>query len=1062
MLTTRTAAPLLAGLASARGAPPLLAALGFGPPSRLDASAIGELGVPPDAAAVALAQREGMLRALVIITNGRRPLRETLTQLATRVGARAPHFAWVVLALRGDAREAALGTWVQDGERVRRATLAFEPGRVLDSDAETLAALSAAAGGDDALVHLRWHEILGREALSARFYRALERAVVSLGEGALGEAPSDARRTLALTTTSRLLFLSFLQSRGWLDHNADFLAQHCDAASGRGRGIHRGVLEPLFFGTLNTPLRQRAARARAFGQVPFLNGGLFARSALESRYRTLRFRDEEVGALFDDVLTRFRFTPREDRTDASEAAIDPEMLGRAFESLMASRDRRESGAFYTPQALVERTTEAALDQWLATHQVDEPLRARVLRRDTLDAADCALIHPLLAKVRLLDPACGTGAFLVHALDRLTDSLCAAGDPLPRAHLKRRVLTRSVFGVDINPMAVWLCELRLWLSTIVDLDATDPMEVTPLPNLDRNVRIGDALDGGHPLATRRAGGPALARLRERYARATGKRKQLLLRSIDRAEREAGIALIGARLTTIADERRALVAASRGRDLFGGRRGSLGAERARRDELRITARRLRDQRRALQSGGALPFQFESHFADAMSVGGFDVVVGNPPWVRIHRIPADKREAFRASFKVFREAAWQRGATAGGAGSGFAAQVDLAALFAEQSMHLVRPGGVLALLLPMKLWRSLSGGGARRLLGGDHTVRVLEDWSEAPAAFDAAVYPSLVVAHRETPTPGASELQLTVHKKRMAISWRTTGAHLALDNTPGAPWLLLPPDADRAFRRLTEAGTSLEHSAFGTPALGVKCGCNDAFLVGASALTPGESVVSTTRGNVRIDTSVLRPVMRGEHVRRWHTGPGDEWIVWTHERDGRPLRTLPPATLRWMQRWRNQLGERSDARTSIPWWSLFRVEGAACHRPRVVWADVSKGPRATVLPAGDPTVPLNSCYVLSCRDDTDAVTFAALLNSPLLTAWLDAIAEPARGGYRRYMAWTVACMPLPSSWERARSVLAPLGVRAVRGDVPGDAELLEAACAAYGLSHRSLAPLVEWTWR
>jgi hypothetical protein len=118
--------------------------------------------------------------------------------------------------------------------------------------------------------------------------------------------------------------------------------------------------------------------------------------------------------------------------------------------------------------------------------------------------------------------------------------------------------------------------------------------------------------------------------------------------------------------------------------------------------------------------------------------------------------------------------------------------------------------------------------------------------------------------------------------------------------------------------------------------------------------------------------------------------------------------------------------------------------------------------VLAAGSPVIPLNSCYVLRCRDDADAATLVALLNSPLVAAWLDAIAEPARGGYRRYMAWTVACLPLPADWARARGVLAPVGAAAVTGSPPGDADLLEAVCEAYGVSARTLAPLVEWVWR
>ena len=1063
MLTTRSAAPLLAAVATPRGAASLLAPLGFTAPALLDHATARGLGVSGDVARAATARRPGILRALVLVTAGGQPLREQLPAVVNRLASRSPQFSWLLVVVRGDGGEAAIATWLDDGTRVRRSALLYQPARTRESDAETLCALAAAAGGDDGLVHLRWHEILGREALSARFYRALERGVVALGEGAVGRAPSDDRRALALTTASRLLFLSFLQSRGWLDGDPDFLVRQFDAVSGGAGDAHRRLLEPLFFGTLNTRLSRRAVAARRFGRVPFLNGGLFGRTPLEVRHRRLRFRDAELGALFDDVLTKFRFTVHEDFGDTSEAAIDPEMLGRAFESLMASRDRRDSGAFYTPQPLVERAAEAALDEVLAVHGVSAPARQALRQRATVGADDAAPLRTCLLRLRVLDPACGSGAFLVHLLERLTDAAVASGAAGGRTAVRRYVLTTSIFGVDINPMAVWLCELRLWLATVVDLVVDDPMDVPPLPNLDRNVRVGDALDGGGWIeAAVSRNLPAVARLRARYARATARRKGVLGRALDAAERRAALVVLDRRLAGVAEERWSLLVVSRGRDLFGGRRGSSGAEEARLRELKALARSLRGQRRTLAAGGALPFRFASHFADALQAGGFDLVIGNPPWVRIHRIPPERREALRRQFRVFRDAAWQRGAVAGGAGAGFAAQVDLAALFAEQAMGLVRRPGIVALLLPMKLWRSLAGGGVRRLLGSEHALRVLEDWSDAPASFDAAVYPSLVVARRGGPPAPGETIRATIHRRRLAIAWDAPAAGVAFDASPGAPWIVLPPDARRAFTRLTEGGVPVGASHLGAPTLGVKCGCNEAFLVTAPGLEPGETVVASSRGNVRIESATLRPVLRGEHVRRWRAPAGREWIVWTHGRDGRPLRTLPPATGRWLARWRASLAGRSDAGANAAWWSLFRTEGAASDRPRVVWADVSRGPRAAVLAAGSPVIPLNTCYVMRCRDDADAATLVALLNSPLVAAWLDALAEPARGGYRRYLAWTIACVPVPQDWQRARDVLAPLGARAVAGEPPGDAELLAAAGDAYGLGPRVVAPLVEWTWR
>ena len=110
------------------------------------------------------------------------------------------------------------------------------------------------------------------------------------------------------------------------------------------------------------------------------------------------------------------------------------------------------------------------------------------------------------------------------------------------------------------------------------------------------------------------------------------------------------------------------------------------------------------------------------------------------------------------------------------------------------------------------------------------------------------------------------------------------------------------------------------------------------------------------------------------------------------------------------------------------------------------------------GDKIVPLNTCYAVECECFDDARALAALLNSPLAAAWLNVLAEPARGGYHRYLGWTMSLLPL-RKWERARRELAPLCTRAMSGDVPTDAELLEAALAAYGLSVEELEPLLSW---
>lgn len=1040
MLTTAEAAQVLTRAGRSKGPPlaELLRLLGFRPALRVPRSAARRLSIDPRSRA-SIADGAGSLRALVVESIGTTGLRDEVLSVARAVTRASPELLWLIIA-RDAARGALLIVTPPPGSQVAMPALTVDCRRVLESDAETFAALSSARDEPDSLLHFRWREILGRDGLTHRFYRDFEQCVATLADTATGCRDAADRRTIAVLHASRLLFLAFLEAKGLLDADRAFLRQGFEARCG-GRGAHRRFLDPLFFGTLNTRPSKRAPAARAFGRVPFLNGGLFTRTPVESRARDLRFTDAALGALIGDLLGRYRLTARETSAAWSEAAVDPEMLGRAFESLMGNRERKAGGVFYTPQTLIVRLTRQALD---------------------------ASIRPL-ETLRVLDPACGSGAFLVFALEEIADRLAAGGDPRPLSAIRRDVLVRGIFGVDRDPTAVWLCQLRLWLSVVVEDELADGEHLLPLPNLDRNIREGDALAGtGFDDTATISDGP-IETLRLRYARANGVRKRSLGAALDAAERRRAVRAADERVRRARAERLDLLASLRSPDLFSQRSAPEPATRRHLEALRADARAALREARRLRDGGALPFAFSVHFPALAERNGVDLTLGNPPWVRTQRIPLADRSALRARFESFRDAAWQAGAQAAAAGRGFASQADLAALFTERAVRLTRPGGVIALLLPAKLWTALAGGGVRQILAREAPPLAVEIWEDDAGGFDAAVYPSALLAQR-TPTTNSpprdeAPVEITRHHAGDSASWTVHRDRLTLENTPGAPWLLLPEPVRRAFDALTEAGSPLAESRFGRPLLGVKTGCNAAFLVRCVEETPDGRLVRVIAGKSTgvVEQSVLRPVLRGEHLQPFVVPEASarEAILWTHGPGGATLAELPPAARRWLQKHRRSLEKRSDGRSG-PWWALFRVEGAQCDLPRVVWCDIGRSPRAAVLAAGDPSVPLNTCYVVRAPTSADACALAALMNSAPVTAWLRAIAEPARGGYRRFLGWTVARLPLPRDWDRARRILAPFGEAARDNRDSCAPELTAAVCESYRLDLSILAPLLEWERR
>jgi hypothetical protein len=1065
---------LLRHAQSIEGAGSILRELGFNEPLLpLERKARAALKLPDNIHNASITSGTDCLRALVLELTGTSDFRQTVGATAKALSNTASQFLWIVCAFQSQAGdtpvtasllpppssrfgELAIACWSSTRSGVRVVSLTCRADKLYKSDAETLCALCAVVGESALVTHSRWLDVLGREAITRRFFAALQAVVAELADSLSGRVSRLERDELALLYISRLIFLSFLETRGWLNGDFGFLSNgysRCIAERGR---YQQKVLEPLFFGTLNTPVRARSARTRQFGRIPFLNGGLFARSHLEKRRRGSVFADEAFGDAYGSLLSHYRFSGREDSADWSEASIDPEILGKTFEALMAAPDRKTNGAFYTPQLLVEDITTHALDSLLDS---GNPIEA-------------------LGAIRVLDPACGSGAFLVHALERIAALRRENGEPASNADIRRRVLTSSIFGVDLNPMAVWLCELRLWLSIVIESDETDPMRIAPLPNLDRHIRVGDSLAGGSFDAGDAPGsGRKIVSLRARYTRAVGARKRTLARTLDRLERTAAIEVLDRERVRLSADRRELLIAVRARDLFGDRHTPAPDARSNLLWLRSRLRENTRRTKALRSGAALPFSFAAHFSDVAVTGGFSVIVGNPPWVRVHHIAPATRERLRHDFTVYRNAAWERGAEIAGAGRGFASQIDLAALFVERSSDLLSPGGTMALLLPTKLWRSLAGGGVRQLLLDRTEIVALLDLSESHSQFDAAVYPSLLVARRrderwnsKDPDCGFEDIgaisnsrapvRVTVRKTDGTTRWTCSRELLPLDDTSGSPWILLHPPARRAFDRVARAGLPFYRSDFGRPLLGVKTGCNSAFIVRIESLDGDVARVSAGSRSGLIERDMLRPLIRGETLSKWTLTGRRECPVWPHDDRGQPRRSLPPLARQWLLPSRDALGARTDLRGRSPWWSVFRTESAANNQPRVVFADFGLTPRATVLEAREPHVTLNSCYVVSCPTSNDAYALATILNSSLAAAWLNSFAEPARGGYRRYLGWTLSLLPIPADWPRARALLAPIGERAMRGDVSTDQEILDAVLGAYQLDRVEVQHLLSWT--
>jgi len=863
----------------------------------------------------------------------------------------------------------------------------------------------------------RISEALAAGGLDERFFTAFQRTLTAI-VAALPERIAVAdRHALALLHLTRLLFVYFIEAKGWLGSDRRVLREAVDQCLLQRRSLHRDVLDPLFFGTLNQPYQVRSRLARRFGPVPFLNGGLFEPHPLERRWRvtvpTPVLRDA-----FDSLLERFHFTLGR----PSGEAIAPDMLGRLFEGVMEPGERRATGSYYTPAALVEGVMQEALAGWLE-RRLGIPLAEAEQR---LRDPDC-LTRNALGEIRVLDPAAGSGAFLLGAL-RLLAGPEKSGGQAGYALRLRATLGRSIFGVDKNAAAVRLAELRLWLEVIAAEPAGSPgREPTPLPNLDSLVRQGDSLVDpvrGIPLGPPRPEVAArLARVRAELVSSVGASKRRLVTRLRAVEVEAAASAFEGGLRSLERNLAELFALARSPTLFGDARGLTRSERVRIHHLRTARARVRDRLRALRRSGEVPwFHYPVQFADVFARGGFDLVVGNPPWVRAEGLdPAERRE-LTERFRLFRAAS---------GGRGYAHLPDLAVAFVERALELVAENGVVAFVVPAKLATAGYASRLRAELSSRTTLLVAADLRADPRSdFDATVYPMALLARRQEPEPE--------HRVRLALA---PGARMLPQRDLGAsPWALVP-DAVRAGLARVQAAFPRLGERFPCH-LGVKTGLNRAFLDPPSSVEP----------------EVVRWAVRGRDVAPFRVRTVTR-MLWPCGSDGQPLSTLPRGAARHLEQFAEELGRRSDHpdRTQ-PWWTIFRTRPAAA-KYRVIWPDVARCLAAAPLVGaiGRDSIPLNSCYVVVARDTPQAFRLAAWLNSTWCRAIAAATADPASGGFRRFNARVVTSLPFPPALLSDPELL-ELAVRGIRG-VPVQQELDARTASLLGLTQeerRALAGL------
>jgi len=335
------------------------------------------------------------------------------------------------------------------------------------------------------------------------------------------------------TLFNRLMFLRFVERKGWLvynGHQKDYLASLIRAGGINGKTLYASRLRELFFSGLAIEGQQES---QAIGKVPFLNGGLF-----EEKHTDLII-DDLSDDVFEPIIGerglfyRFNFTIQESTPFDIEVAVDPEMLGKVFERLVTYR--KKTGAYYTPREIVSFMCKETMKGYLKNYEqlVDEHDATRI------SVPEARELLKRLKSVKVVDPACGSGAYLVgmlhelEELNQLLDTRSEVSTPRNKYELKRDIIQTNLYGVDINDFATNIAALRLWLSLAVEYEGVDPQ---PLPNLDYKIGTQDSLTAPDPQkdiqldAFREDEVRAFAKAKAEHSKETDPQKKAELRKI----------------------------------------------------------------------------------------------------------------------------------------------------------------------------------------------------------------------------------------------------------------------------------------------------------------------------------------------------------------------------------------------------------------------------------------------------------------------------------------------------------------------------------------------------